>query len=124
VKHLFTLLLLLLTAVARAQTPTVTDPATREKLLAILDEDQKYRRQLIDVEKQFGRDSAEVKALWKTIGEKDAANLVEVKAILDERGWLGPEAVGNQASTALFLVIQHSDHATQLKYLPMMREAV
>jgi len=32
--------------------------------------------------------------------------------------------IGNQGNSTLFLVIQHSDLETQLKYLPMMREAV
>ncbi|HEX2861413.1 MAG TPA: DUF6624 domain-containing protein, partial [Lacunisphaera sp.] len=39
-------------------------------------------------------------------------------------GWLGPAEIGKEASSALFLVIQHSDPATQKKYLPLMREAV
>jgi len=43
---------------------------------------------------------------------------------LDERGWLGLKVIGNQGNSTLFLVIQHSDLETQLKYLPMMREAV
>lgn len=58
---------------------------------------------------------------WKTT---DSLNQVQVRKILDERGWLGPEIVGHQGSAAIFLVIQHSDLQTQLKYLPMMRSAV
>lgn len=34
------------------------------------------------------------------------------------------EVVGNKGSTTLFLVIQHADLGTQVKYLPMVREAV
>ncbi|MCX6950656.1 MAG: hypothetical protein NTV51_00470 [Verrucomicrobia bacterium] len=101
----------------------VTDPDLQKKLLAILDEDQKYRKQLGEVEKQFGRDSAEIKALWKTMAEADAINLPQITKILDEKGWVGPDVVGRQANCALFLVIQHADLATQKKYLPMMREA-
>jgi hypothetical protein len=37
---------------------------------------------------------------------------------------LGDKEVGNQAITALFMVIQHSNKSTQEKYLPLMREAV
>jgi hypothetical protein len=54
----------------------------------------------------------------------DSVNLKKVKAILDQYGWVGPKVVGGQASQALFLVIQHSDLASQQKYLPLMREAV
>jgi hypothetical protein len=102
----------------------VTDQPLQQRLLAILKEDQKYRRQIEPTEKQFGRNSEELKALLKTMAEKDAEDLAQVKAILDERGWVGPEVVGLEANSALFLVIQHADPATQQKYLPMMREAV
>ena len=68
-------------------------------LVATLDsihqEDQKYRQQINEIEK-----------------------------ILDERGWLGTNIIGAQGNSTLFLVIQHSGIETQLKYLPMMREAV
>lgn len=43
---------------------------------------------------------------------------------LDERGWLGPDVIGQTGNSTLFLVIQHADLVTQEKYLPMMREAV
>lgn len=97
-------------------------------LTALLDsiytEDQQYRRRIDEVEKRHGRDSREMKDLWRTIAEKDSSNLVVVTRILDERGWLGPDIVGQTGNSTLFLVIQHADLATQEKYLPMMREAV
>ncbi|MCA1763113.1 MAG: hypothetical protein LC664_08995, partial [Flavobacteriales bacterium] len=97
-------------------------------LVSILDtiyeEDQKYRQQINEVEAEYGRDSDEMRAHWKLINEKDSINLNRVKNILDERGWLGPEIIGNRGNTTLFLVIQHADLETQEKYLPMMREAV
>ncbi|MDB6169150.1 MAG: hypothetical protein JWM88_2014 [Verrucomicrobia bacterium] len=101
----------------------VTDPDLQKKLLAILDEDQKYRMQTAEVEKKFGRNSPELRALMKTMTEKDAENLPQITHILDEKGWVGPDVIGAKANSALFLVIQHSDLATQKKYLPMMREA-
>ena len=58
------------------------------------------------------------------INEKDSINLIKIKEILDERGWLGPNIIGRQGNSTLFLVIQHADMETQIKYLPMMREAV
>lgn len=97
-------------------------------LVAILDtiyqEDQGLRRQLREVEKKFGRESDEIKNLWKMIAEKDSINLIKIQKILDERGWLGADIIGNQGNATLFLVIQHSDLPIQEKYLPMMREAV
>jgi hypothetical protein len=97
-------------------------------LVAMLDtiyqEDQKYRLQLEGIQAEHGRDSKELKELWATIEEKDSVNLIRVKKVLDEHGWLGANKVGSQGNSTLFLVIQHADLATQEKYLPMMREAV
>ncbi|NGF76219.1 hypothetical protein G5B10_10065 [Fluviicola sp. SGL-29] len=92
-------------------------------LVALLDsiynEDQKYRHELPALEEKYGRNSPEVKAHWDIINEKDSLNLIVVKKILDERGWLGPQLISGQGSSTLFLVIQHSDLNTQQQYLPM-----
>lgn len=100
------------------------DKPLQNELLTIFDEDQKYRLQIGEITQRYGSESKEVKALWKTIDEKDSTNLAKVKSILDRYGWVGEDKVGPQANGALFLVIQHADLATQQKYLPMMREAV
>lgn len=96
-------------------------------LIAILDtiftKDQTYRSQIGEIEETFGRESNEMKKHWELIEEKDSINLIKIKNILDEKGWLGPRIIGNQGNSTLFLVIQHSDLETQLKYLPLMREA-
>jgi hypothetical protein len=99
-----------------------------KELIAILEkifeEDQKYRMKIDEIEQKYGRKSKEMKAHWKIINEKDSINLIKVKKILDERGWLGPDIIGVQGNSTLFLVIQHSDIETQKKYLPIMRDAV
>ncbi len=100
------------------------DKPLQAELLAILDEDQKYRMQMNETQKKFGPDSKEMNDLWKITIQKDSINLLKVKKILDEKGWVGKDKVGAQANSALFLVIQHSDLETQKKYLPMMKEAV
>ncbi|MBK6988836.1 MAG: hypothetical protein IPH33_11750 [Bacteroidetes bacterium] len=91
---------------------------------SIFNDDQNGRQQLKEVEAIYGVDSKELKAHWKMISEKDSINLIKVKTILDTRGWLGEDVVGEQGNTTLFLVIQHSDIKTQERYLPMMRQAV
>ena len=100
------------------------DKPLKAELLAILEEDQKYRQQLQGVEKKYGWNSKEMKDFWVIINNADSLNLIKIKAILDKNGWVGADKVGNEASNAIFLVIQHSDLPTQQKYLPMMREAV
>lgn len=97
-------------------------------LVALLDtifkDDQQGRMQINETIQKYGRDSKEVKELWKIINEKDSVNLIKITKILDERGWLGTDVIGNMGNQTLFLVIQHADLPTQEKYLPMMRDAV
>ncbi len=116
-----------------AETPAPTpveepfDPrftAVRAQLLAIRDEDQKYRQRLNELTQGRAVTPPAALALKRQSEQADAANLPQVEAILAEHGWLGPAEVGPDASGALFLVIQHSDLATQKKYLPLMRAAV
>ncbi|MEJ1240286.1 DUF6624 domain-containing protein [Chryseolinea sp. T2] len=100
------------------------DKPLQAELLKILQEDQAIRRLYIAESNKLGFDHPRVDSLGKVMQHTDSINLVRVKPILDEKGWVGPGKVGKPASQALFLVIQHSDLATQEKYLPMMREAV
>lgn len=95
-----------------------------EQLDSIYNQDQRYRMQIDRVEEKYGRNSKEVQKLWSEIAHHDSVNLIQVKAILDTYGWLGPDVVGRQGSSTLFLVIQHADLKTQQRYLPKMREAV
>ena len=94
------------------------------QLAHIATEDQTYRGQLETVQSKYGGASKEMQDLGKTIKEKDSINLIKIKAIIDKFGWLGPNVIGDEGNSTLFLVIQHSDLVTQEKYLPIMREAV
>ena len=98
-------------------------PLVRQ-LDSIYTSDQGERLKINALMKEKGSDSKEMQALWQTINRNDSINLIKVKAILDQYGWLGADVVGQQGNTTLFLVIQHADLATQEKYLPIMREAV
>lgn len=109
---------LLTKAEARFNNPLV------QQLDTIFREDQKYRLLVDSMGEKHGFESKEVQSLWHSMEAADSINLIKVKAILDRHGWLGPQEVGQRGNTTLFLVIQHADSATQVKYLPMMREAV
>lgn len=91
---------------------------------SVFDEDQKYRDELDEMYKKYESDSPEIRAHWGKIHLFDSVNLTIVSKILDEKGWLGAKIIGGKGNSTLFLVIQHADSATQVKYLPMMREAV
>jgi hypothetical protein len=98
-----------------------------KRLVTLLDSiyilDYKYRRKIKQIEKKYGRDSEEIKYNSEMISKIDSTNLLLVKSILNDRGWLGVEKIGIRGNKTLFLVIQHSDFKTQIKYLPMMRKA-
>lgn len=100
-------------------------PLVRQ-LDSIYTSDQSDREKMEELTKTVGLKSnfKEIKALRESIIRNDSINLLKVKAILDQYGWLGPDVIGQEGNTTLFLVIQHSDLATQEKYLPMMKEAV
>lgn len=98
--------------------------AVTQQLLKIDELDQRYRSQIDYIETKYGRGSKEIQSLYKNMHDADSINLVQVKAIIEKYGWLGYNEIGSQANTAIFMVIQHSDQATQEKYLPIMREAV
>ena len=108
----------------KARAEAGMDTALIRKLEYIHRSDQAGRLRLDSMEKAYGWNSPQMNALWAAIGRQDSLNLIEVSHIFDTRGWLGPDVIGPQGSTTLFLVIQHSDSATQARYLPMMREAV
>lgn len=98
-------------------------PLVRQ-LDSIYRDDQKYRLELTEIEKKYGYESPEIKSQWKIINNKDSLNQIQIQSILDKYGWLGTDVIGDQGSSTLFLVIQHSNQRIQEKYVPMMREAV
>lgn len=116
------LLLLLCGFVAFGQDADFSD--VTKQLLSIDDLDQRYRNQIEETISRFGSDSKETKLLFKNMKTTDSLNLIQVEAIINKHGWLGSDKIGSQANTTLFMVIQHSELPDQIKYLPMMREAV
>ncbi|MCE3280456.1 MAG: hypothetical protein K0S44_2647 [Bacteroidetes bacterium] len=96
-------------------------------LLKLMDsvykDDQTYRFRQISINREFGPDSPEGKNIKKIIHEKDSLNEFIVSDVLDRYGWLGKEVIGINGNTTLALVLQHSSLKTQIKHLPIMREA-
>ena len=100
------------------------DKPLQKELLEIYKDDQEIRNQYISAQKKYGYQGKEMDSLGKIMVLKDSLNLIRILKILDEKGWVGKDKVGQQANSTLFLVIQHSDLKVQQKYLPMMKEAV
>ncbi len=110
--------------------PLVKDAVKRKKymlsaeLAIIMHDDQYYRSQIDDIEKKYGTQSPQMKAQWQRIGKLDSIDQQKIKAILDKDGWPGPYEIGAEGSAAIFLVIQHAGLDMQLKYLPLVKDAV
>lgn len=102
------------------------DKSLMAQLDTIHEDDQKYRLQLAEIlgKSRSESDNMEIIALSETITERDLINLLKIEKILNEHGWPGADVIGEQGNETLFLVIIHSDLEIQVKYLPMMREAV
>lgn len=91
---------------------------------SIFYEDQDLRRQWNKAALRYGYDSQEEKAFWPEMNKKDSSNLIAITDFINKNGWQSKEVVGYNGNTTLFLVIQHSDSATQEKYLPILEKAV
>lgn len=97
-------------------------------LINILDSvyqiDQLYQQKYVVIQNKFGSQSDEFKSFRSEMQKQYQQNLTKVSKIIDEQGWPGINKIGHEGNLALFLVIQHSNLDTQIKYLPLMREAV
>lgn len=110
----------------QTQNKTGFNKTLMAQLDTIHQEDQKYRIRLDELLKKSRTESEnmELITLIELMNEKDSLNLIKVETIVNEYGWLGADVIGKQGNKTLFLVIQHSNLETQLKYLPIMREAL
>ena len=81
-------------------------------LAAMAGSDQLYR----------GRGGELTAEEWRIQTALDTANMARLKEIVDTWGWPGLRFAGAASQTA-FLVLQHADHDSQRRYLPLLREA-
>ena len=100
------------------------DKPLKRELVRIWNEDQEIRNEYSEALSTLGKGSPAVDSLVKLMRVQDSAHLATISRILDEKGWVGIDRIGQIANNTFFLVIQHSDLKTQQKYLPLMRKAV
>jgi hypothetical protein len=85
--------------------------------------DAEPRLLLDSLQKKYGFYGPEVMHVVAVMDKQDSANKIIIGDIIDKYGWLGTKEISEKANRALFLVIQHADLATQIKYLPMLKKA-
>jgi hypothetical protein len=100
------------------------DRALEDTLNLIYTKDQAGRLAIDSIQKQFGQGSKQMDSLWESISRDDSADLERILEILGRRSWPSPDEVGERASMAVFLVLQHADSGIHATYVPMMRAAV
>lgn len=100
------------------------DRALEDTLNLIYTKDQAGRLAIDSIQKQFGQGSKQMDSLWESISRDDLADLERILEILGRRSWPSPDEVGERASMAVFLVLQHADSGIHATYVPMMRAAV
>ena len=90
------------------------------ELAELDDADQKYRRLLPTIEKQYSKESAEYKENFRLWVLTDSINIVKIDSLLALYGY--DNIIDNNAS-ALFIIIQHADLERQLRFIPLFRES-
>jgi len=110
-------------APGRADDAPPKDEKLRAELVERADEDQKARRQLIDLQARPGGKDAEAA---KKMQEIDARNTAWMKEVVDKHGWPGKSLVGEDGAMKAWLLVQHADQdrAFQKRCLPLLAEAV
>jgi hypothetical protein len=119
------------TAPGRADDAPPKDEGLRAELVKRTDEDQKARKQLIDLQARPGGKDAEavkknVEAATKKMQEIDARNTAWMKGVVDKHGWPGKSLVGTDGAQTAWLLVQHADQdrAFQKRCLPLLGGAV
>lgn len=91
----------------------------QKELQEIYDIDQKIRNINWD---SINADPALQNAFALKMQKTDSSNQSRILPILEQYGWLPKSKIGEKASSAIYLVIQHSNLETIEKYLPQMEK--
>jgi hypothetical protein len=103
--------------------------ALRDELVRMGEEDQKYRVELQDKLIEMSKAGAaaapteELMSLQRRQDELDTKNMARLAEIVAAHGWPGRSLVGEEASRAAFLILQHAGLSSQKKYFPLLKRA-
>ncbi|QES89706.1 DUF6624 domain-containing protein [Rhizosphaericola mali] len=94
--------------------------ALRHQLDEMWYDDQHYRY-LVTFDSSIIEDSKKVDSLWTLADISDSINIMRLKKLLDQYGWLTKKQVGD-VSFVQWMIIQHSDKSIIDKYLPLLKK--
>ena len=92
-----------------------SDPKLADEIIGMEGRDQAGRHQMID-----NPNDLDVRA---ALGKVDANNELRITQIIEDHGWPGPALVGQKATDAVWLLVQHGSAPLLKKCLPMMKDA-
>jgi hypothetical protein len=95
----------------------VTNLALRRELLAMVEQDQNIRNEMI----KSGVDHPG-KAILARLSAIDLRNTARMKSIIRRYGWPDAELVGWDGTEAAFILVQHAEHSFQKELLPLMQK--
>jgi hypothetical protein len=101
----------------RSYVTPVTNVALRKELLAMVEQDQNIRNEMIKA--GVDHPSGAILARKEII---DSRNSEQMKRIIKDYGWPGPELVGWDGTEAAFILVQHASHSFQKQWLPLMEK--
>ncbi len=112
----------------RPDSSHTVNKALQKELLKMEKEDQRYRAEwqekMIESPASSRIDpSKNSAALMKKQAEIDKKNLRRLNDIIKQYGWPGRSLVGEKASRAAFLILQHADLSHQQRYLALLKDA-
>jgi len=98
--------------------------AWKSKLETVYDNDQKYRDRIEEITMTEGPGTDEYNDIWDKQTRLDSANLEIVKEMISQHGGFpGISVLGEQASSTIFLVLQHAPDQVQAEYIDLILEA-
>ena len=111
-------------AAEEARQAALPPPAgVRERLERMGQLDQVGRRALTPIDlsglPESERDAA-TQAMWRPLMDMDDRLLAELLTMIPEEGWFTVEAYGERASSAAFLIIQHSNVEQWRRFVPIL----
>jgi hypothetical protein len=106
------------TGIGPVGTPIGTiDAVLRAALLARMDADQ-------DARHAHAAAADRGEADWAVVAAVDEDNLAFLEPLIDTKGWLGSDLVGEDGAHACWLLVQHAPEHLQERWLPLLRAAV
>ncbi|MBR1551699.1 MAG: tetratricopeptide repeat protein [Muribaculaceae bacterium] len=98
------------------------DKPLRAQLQEIAQSDQSIRYEFLEAYRAAGQNQALIDSLTHAMQRVDSINQAAICHILDTRGFVGSDKVGN-ACAVFWLVIQHAPVELQKKYFPLFEQA-